>query len=187
MNPLTVASGELDSLRRQFDEILAKAESFGSLPPDQFNRCPQPGAWSIAQCLDHLNKTDSLYVTRAAEAIAAGKRDGITGEGPFRYPWLERFFVRKLEPPAALRVKAPKAFLPEPHIEPEQCLAEFRKWNREILRLRTEAEGLDLKRIRVESPIAPWLKWSLGTVFLVCAAHDRRHLYQARQVLARIR
>jgi hypothetical protein len=187
-NPLTDPGYELHSLRQQFNDILAEAEALvGALSPGEFNRSPQPGAWSIAQCLGHLNKTDGFYAARAAEAIAAGKRDGIAAKGPFRYPWLERYFLRKIEPPAAFRVKAPKAFVPAPNLDPQECLAEFRKWNRELVRLREEAEGLDLRRIRVPSPAGGWLKWSLGTVFLVCAAHGRRHLHQARQVLARIR
>lgn len=188
MNPLTEGARELESLRIEYNDILARADAiFSSVSAAEFQRPPQPGAWSIAECFDHLNKTDRMYAGRIADAIAKGKRERIVSAGPFRYSWLQRYFVRKTEPPVAFRVRAPKTFAPAAQADLQQCAAEFRKWNRELVRLTEEAEGLDLKRIQVPSPVAEWLKWSLGIVFHICAAHDRRHLYQARQVLERIR
>ena len=44
------------------------------------------------------------------------------------------------------------------------------------------AEGLDLRRIKVATPISRFLKMSLGAMFAQIAAHERRHLEQARRV-----
>ena len=44
------------------------------------------------------------------------------------------------------------------------------------------ADGLDLKRIRVVSPVTRLLRLPLGAYFQFVIAHDRRHLWQARQV-----
>ena len=49
-----------------------------------------------------------------------------------------------------------------------------------IDRLR-QANGLDLARARVSSPVARWLRLSLGSGFALMAAHERRHLWQARR------
>jgi len=46
------------------------------------------------------------------------------------------------------------------------------------------ANGLDLSRARVISPVSKWLRFSLGTLFAVIAAHERRHLSQARRIAA---
>jgi hypothetical protein len=46
------------------------------------------------------------------------------------------------------------------------------------------ANGLDLARARVTSPVSKWLRFSLGTLFAVIAAHERRHLCQARRIVA---
>jgi len=35
---------------------------------------------------------------------------------------------------------------------------------------------------RQRSPILPIMKWSLGTMFALVLAHERRHIWQARQV-----
>jgi hypothetical protein len=44
------------------------------------------------------------------------------------------------------------------------------------------AEGLDLARIKVATPISRFLKISLGAMFEQAAAHERRHIEQARRV-----
>ena len=44
------------------------------------------------------------------------------------------------------------------------------------------AEGLDLARIKVATPISRFLKMSLGAMFEQAAAHERRHIEQARRV-----
>jgi hypothetical protein len=45
-----------------------------------------------------------------------------------------------------------------------------------------QSAGLDLRRIRVVSPVTRLLKLSLVGAFALTAAHDRRHLYQGWEV-----
>lgn len=44
------------------------------------------------------------------------------------------------------------------------------------------ADGLDLARIKVTSPVTRLLRLSLGQWLAGLAGHQRRHLWQARQV-----
>lgn len=74
-----------------------------------------------------------------------------------------------------------EAFRSLPLHDPAKTLEQFRLANRELVRLANSARGLDMRRIRVVSPVTRLWKWSLAAVFAVCAAHDRRHLYQARE------
>jgi hypothetical protein len=43
------------------------------------------------------------------------------------------------------------------------------------------ADGLDLRRAKQVFPFWPF-KWSLGALFMMMLAHERRHVYQARLV-----
>jgi hypothetical protein len=45
-----------------------------------------------------------------------------------------------------------------------------------------QASGLDLAYIKVPAPEAPPLRFNLKFTFAWIAAHERRHLWQARQV-----
>ena len=49
------------------------------------------------------------------------------------------------------------------------------------------ADGLDLARVKVASPISRLLRMSLGAMFAQAAAHGRRHLEQARRVREKLR
>ena len=45
-----------------------------------------------------------------------------------------------------------------------------------------EAREMDLNRIRFKNPFVGLLRFTVGTGLLIIGAHDRRHLWQARQV-----
>ena len=68
--------------------------------------------------------------------------------------------------------------------DPAGVLEDFLQANEELIRRIRTANGLDLKRAKVPVPGSRRLKLSLGQGFALMAAHSRRHLWQARQVLA---
>lgn len=62
------------------------------------------------------------------------------------------------------------------------ALGEFLSLQDQLEKRMTQADGLDLGRVRVSSPISRSIKMSLGQSFALVLAHERRHLWQARQV-----
>lgn len=183
-SPTTLAP-EFEDFRRQFEQLAADANALaGSLTDAQFTWQPGEGRWSIAQCLEHLNATARAYLPMLDEGIASAIRQGLYGEGPFHYSLLGRFLARSMEPPPRFRVKAPRAFQPEPSRGRHDTLAAFRAYQvQHIDRLR-QANGLDLAHARVRSPAGyAWLRIPLGSAFALTTAHGRRHVWQARQVL----
>ena len=58
----------------------------------------------------------------------------------------------------------------------------FLRWQDVLAERIRAADGLDLRRARRRSPILPLFTWSLGTMFALTLAHERRHIWQARQV-----
>jgi hypothetical protein len=108
-------SAELDGYRQQFEAVKTDARALvDGLSDSQFNWRPAAGAWSIGECLAHLNVTGQFYLPRIDRRIAAARAAGELGEGPFRYGFVQRMFVRGVEPPGKLKFKAPKIFAPMP-------------------------------------------------------------------------
>ena len=140
-----------------------------------------PGTWSMAECIDHLNVVGRKFLRAADRTIEKGRREGLLAAGPFRYGLLESLFVRSLEPPPMFRVKAPVAFAPASDVSRDEALAAFGALQDELRERLVRAEGLDLRRLKTPSPVR-YLKLSLGKAFEGVAAHQRRHLWQARQV-----
>jgi len=136
----------------------------------------------VGQCLDHLNATARVYLPEMDEGIADAIRRGLYAKGPFRYNWFNRMVAGRMEPPYRMRTKAPKAFQPPPSRPRQDIMAAFRAYQVQYIDRLRQANGIDLARARVRSPVGKWLRLSLGSGFGLMAAHERRHLWQARSV-----
>jgi len=175
---------EIDEFRKEFERLADEADLLVSgLTDEQFHWPPSPHAWSIGQCIDHLNATARLYLPQLDEGIANAIRQGMYAEGPFKYWWIARMFVRSLEPPPRFRAKSPNGFHPPPGRTRREIMAAFRAYQVQYIDRLRQANGLDLARARARSPVATWLQMPLGTGFAAMTAHERRHLWQARQVM----
>ena len=176
---------EIDELRRQFEAISTNADALvAPLADEQFGWRPAPAAWSVGECLDHLNATARLYLPELDEGIAEAIRRGVYGEGPFSYAWLGRLLVRLFEPPPRIRARSQQAVQPAPNRSRHDVMAALRAYQVQYIDRLRQANGLDLARARVSSPQSKWLRISLGSGFALMAAHERRHLWQATQVTA---
>ena len=181
---------ELEAFREEFDAISADADALlAALSDTQFYWSPDPGTWSVAQCLEHLNVTARSYLTMLDDSIASAKRWGVYGTGPFQYRWFSRYFVKSMEPPVRRRFKAPVIFQPAPQSAPQRKRTEieagFRGYQVQFVDRLRQANGVDLAKARVQSPASRWIRLDLGAGFALMTAHERRHLWQARQLTER--
>ena len=178
------AEAELAASFRGIEAVLADAEALaGGLSEAQLSWRPSSAHWSVADCLNHLNVTLSKYLPRLDAMLAQGRAEGTVGRGPFRHPWVGNWFVRTMEPPPRRTLRVPGVFAPVPDVAPASLLPEFRRLRAELLDRMTAADGLDLAALRTASPAARYFTLTLGQCFAALAAHDRRHLWQARQVV----
>lgn len=143
----------------------------------------QPGGWSVAQCLDHLAKTNLLYSYSMRDAVAPAmhvvRHDR---KGPIRPGWFARKFIERMEAGSPSKFRAPDPVVPPPEADPRVALRDFLRAQRALVNLLAEVRKLDLNAIRFKSPFVPWLRISVGAGFKLVAAHNRRHLAQARKI-----
>ena len=178
---------ELTEYRQQFEAIAEQAKELsGGLTEAQFNWRPSPDRWSIEECLSHLTMVGQEELRLIEAAIDSAKARGIRGTGKFEYPAWERFILRETEPPVRHAMPAPKRFIPL-HGQPVTgVLPTFLHVQRNFGIQIERADGLDLRRVKVATPISRLLKLSLGATLAQAAAHERRHLAQARRVRERL-
>ena len=182
--PLALAP-EVDGYKQQFERLAEEADALvRPLTEEQFIWRPAHGSWSISECIDHLNVTARLYLPQLDEGIAEAIRRGLYAEGPFTHDLIGRFFVRTMEPPARISLKAPSSFHPVVHRSRSEIMAAFRAYQVQFVDRLRQASGLDLRRAKVHSPASTWIKMSLNSGFALMAAHERRHLWQAQRVIA---
>jgi hypothetical protein len=153
----------------------------------QFNWRPEPGRWSMAECVTHLNIVNGGDLSPLESAIAAGRARNRTGEGPFTYGFLSKKFVATMEPTSGRKFKAPKLYAPPPQAGKDETVKEYGRIATELRRLTKSADGLHLARIKttmlaLPAALRPFVKMPLGARLHLITAHDRRHLSQAEQV-----
>lgn len=174
---------DLEDYRRQIEAINEDAHDLlAALSEAQVNWRLTPAHWSIAECLDHLTVTNRELMERIEAAIDDARSKGLTARGPFRYGIIGNMIVRSMEPPVKMKFKAPKIFKPRPEHALEAVAREFFKTQSELLSLIEAANGINLARVKITSPVTKLIKLSLGQAFGLIATHERRHLWQARQV-----
>ena len=173
----------LDEYHRQFEVLRSEGrELIEGLDHRQFNWSPAPGKWSIAQCISHIDEVAALYCNSLEEALPRTLEKGLAGDTG-RYNFLERWFVRQMEPPPKQRVKAPGKMRPVPELDPEEGLRQFLESKDRVVQLIWEYNGIDLARAKIRNPILRFIKTSAGSAFAGMAAHERRHFWQAREIL----
>jgi DinB superfamily len=141
-----------------------------------------PGRWSIAQCLHHIVLGHQEYIRSIDNAILQARERNLFGSGPFKYGWFGSWFARSLDAPPKFKMKHPKLIAPLPDPPARKVVADFEAVHLELLRLLEQANGIDLARAKMTSPLSRLVRLSLGQAFAVLTAHARRHIWQAWQV-----
>ena len=150
---------------------------------------PSSAAWSVAECLDHLAVADRVYLDALRPAAGRARAQGRWRRGPARPGVVGGWFVRVLEPPVRPRfkVRAPRSIVPRTAPSLADAAAAFFTAHDEVGVFLRRSADLDLARVRFRNPFMAWVRFSLATGLHVIAAHERRHLWQARRVLDALR
>jgi len=176
-------SPQLEGLRREFQAAGHNVEELlAGMTEEEFRTRIRPEQWSVGECLGHLNAVARLYQPVLERAIEEGREKGYFGTGPFGHGVMGWLSVRLMEPPPRFRLPAPRPFQPVDHGPLREVKREFDQSRERFVAALDDAGGLDLSRIKVASPASALVRLNLAAAFAFLAAHERRHLWQARQV-----
>jgi hypothetical protein len=137
---------------------------------------PRAGSWSAAECLVHLTLATQVNLSKWRTAFAEARARGLLEQGPFRTDLAGSMFIRILEPPPGIRVKAHASLQPA---SAGGALPGFLASQEKLLEIVSDANGLALDRIKVESPLV--FRVNVWSSFRMMEAHQRRHLLQAER------
>lgn len=181
---------ELEGYLGRFEGAKAALrELTAGLSDEQFNWRPAENRWSVGECIDHLVVIGVLIMPRLDEGIEKAERNGWKSDGPFKYGVIGNFFIRVSGPdedPPKRKLKAPKMYTPSSNHTVSRLLGSFDSLQDEFCVRAEKANGLDLARVKIASPVTRLLRLSLGQWFQLLAGHQERHLQQARHVLERM-
>jgi hypothetical protein len=168
----------LDEIRAEIAAVNAEAQKLcAGLTEQQLTWRPQPGKWSIAENLAHLNISTQTSLPAIKRSLDEARSRGLQGTGAFDLGFMGKLFVSYLEPPYKMKSKAPKMIQPILQGPATEALPHFLRCNEALEKLIDNAEGVDLGRAVFVSPYARVLRMKLIAAFASVTAHDRRHLW----------
>lgn len=156
-------------------ERLAKA-----LSREQLNWKPRADAWSIGQCLQHLQITNGVYLSAISASLEGTEPRRVETITP---GWFGRWFIRSFVEPSATtkKVRAPRKIAPSQQID-SSILEEFLRSNQGARDMILRASEHDVNRIRFRNPFIPLIRFTVGTGLEIVSKHQMRHLLQAERV-----
>lgn len=157
--------------------------AFGHLSDDQLNWKPGEKSWSVAQCLDHIVKTNEQFYPEFAK-LASGKRKNSFWENISPLSgWGGRFLIKAVSEDSK-KAKAPsKAIVPPSDIEAgivDKFLAHIAEVNKKI----EAVADVDRKKTVVTSPFLAVFTYSLDDAYTVLVEHSKRHIRQAKRAMS---
>ena len=177
---------DITSLHAQLHAASAEASLLASeLTEEQAAWRPSPGSWSASECLDHLACTNRAYLVAFEAATLHARARNRLRRGPAVPGWFAAQFLRQLEPPVkpGRKIRAPKSICPRKGLPLAEAYAEFLSAQKLVHEFLEANADLDLAGIRFVNPFIPGLRFSVASGLHIVLAHERRHLWQARQVL----
>jgi len=174
---------QLEALVQAFEQAKADAHRLlTSSREELLKKRPAPNSWSALECVAHLNLANDAMLSGMKQVIAQAHEFPKTPNRTYKMDLLGRLMAWSFEP-GRIKLKAPAAIAkPVAHGNAQEDLAEFELRQNEAVDLIRSAAGLAIDRCKMKSPFAN-VRYSAYSAFAIMAAHNRRHLLQARNAV----
>ncbi|MGZ8544033.1 MAG: DinB family protein [Flavisolibacter sp.] len=167
---------KLDALATQVQD------SFGSLNTEQLNWKPQPGQWSIAQCLDHLIVSNNTYFPTFDKVLNEGYRLTLLQKmNPFKKS-LGAMMIKSLGPGSSKKFTAPQIFTPSSSDVSGDIVSVFVSAQNKLKTYFQNLSEKDSNKILIASPVSSFITYSLADAMEIITVHEQRHVNQALKV-----
>lgn len=158
-----------------------------SVDEKSFSRQPAPGSWSVAECLEHLSLTTDAYLPLLDGALERSTGGEVDSAHRYRKDWIGRLLAWSMEPPSRVKTKTSDSFKPKRPSSKAAVITEFVRLQDALASRVRQSSGFQLEAIRLTSPFDSRVKYNLYSAFCLILAHQRRHLWQAQQVIIHLR
>lgn len=187
-NGATRRASTIEELEGQFAAICVCFQTLvNSAGADICGKAPVPGSWSAAECLEHLSLSADAYFPVWQQVISTAGPRKAEPNAPYKVDFWGRFLCWILEPPARVRSKTPSPFQPVQCGQIEEVLDRFLERQERVIAALRRCKGREIDGVKMASPVDGRIRYSIWSSFVVNAAHQRRHLWQAEQAIARVR
>lgn len=177
---------KLSSLTEHFSEEV-KTE-FGSLSANQLNWQPNDRAWSIAQCLAHLNAYYRYYIPVFKGKISNTRFTDVPEfftSSPLGVAVYSSVKLGKLKN-VKRKLKSTKDYNPlvNTSLSLGNVIEEYVQHSKEYKEVLKAGALINMRKTKCPLSLRPVVKLNLGDAFVFITYHNERHVEQMKKVLA---
>src|SRR4051794_16012592 len=172
----------VENVNTQFEAVSADVRAtFGLLTSEQLNWKPLPEAWSVAQCLDHLIKSNEEFFPEFDKVAAGTRKNSLWESYSPLTGFAGKFLVNVLQKDDK-RVKTNQRMTPPSSVAGDivELFLDHQK------RLTGKVESIkdaDWDEIVVTSPFMKLMTYRLSSGLQAIVEHEKRHVRQAKRVM----
>ena len=167
--------------QKSFENEAFVKENFSLLSEKQINWKPAFDIWGVGECIHHLIVCHKAYHPKINDAIGlstAGERD----EYPYKHSFIGKWIIKGVNPVVKRKYKTFRVFKPDSSDFTEKIFNDFFEVLKQTGELISRMKKMDLKKIKINSPVSNFLQINLGDPLIILTHHDARHLIQAKKV-----
>lgn len=176
----------IEKLENETREILLRSTQLLQEDPGILLQQPEPGRWSVAQVVEHLNTYGGYYlpllenvIRELPEAKSVNYKPGLLGD----------YFAKSMLPKEGVvknKMKTFKNHRPPSDIDSKKVLDEFIQQQHQLLDLMNRARNKEIGKNRIPISIAGFIKMKVGDTFRFVIAHHQRHFLQIENTLREV-
>lgn len=152
------------------------AENFNKLPDDVLNRKPAPNAWSILECLEHLNLYSAFYLPEIEKHL----RNPGYPKATFKSGLWGSYLVKMVIPKeGGKKMTTFKSMNPAGSKLNRNVVRVFMESQQDLEGYIEMAKTADLNRAGIAVTFTRLIKLKLGDALRFMAYHNQRHVQQA--------
>jgi hypothetical protein len=172
----------LEDLVKRTEKHLNAAQQFLELPLEKLQQKPSEKAWSILECIEHLNLYGDFYLPEIAQQM---KNSTLGAEAVFKSGWLGNYFANAMLPRRTKpnNMNTFKDKNPNGSTLGLEVLHRFIEQQKTTLNLLHQAQTVNLTKIKTGITISSWIRLRLGDTFRVVIYHNYRHIVQAQKLV----
>lgn len=172
----------MNEIISEFEKITDDVQkTFGDLSPEQLNWKPSAESWSVAQCFDHLIKSNEAFKPEFEKVISGEKKHSLWEKYSPLTGFFGNFLLKSLKNDAK-KFKAPtKDIVPPSDVAPD-IIERFVKNQAEIIESVKLLEHIDWDETIVTSPFLKLMTYRLDKALEIGVEHEKRHFRQAQRV-----
>jgi hypothetical protein len=176
-------ANRVDSVLSEFESVSEDVKrSFGDLSPEQLNWRPGPDSWSVAQCLDHLIKSNEEFYPEL-DSLATGTRRNTLWQNWSPLSGIAGSFLVSTLKKDGNKVKTNQKMTPPSSVESD-IIDRFLRHQAEFTAKIRSTEGTDWRKVILTSPFVKIMTYRMDVGLQALIEHEKRHVRQAKRVLA---